>query len=278
MQPSARMISCFALAAVAACGVLDAAPAATIEASAGGTVAGVSAQDFQGPAVTGALLANQTFLGGTGLDQTGAAAARAAQNVDGVSAVLVEGAFRSFGVHTLQSESRWTETVVNQTNRTIDYAYEFFIVPPRLTIYQYQNLGNLPTTCTWSIEVRMNNQVLFNAQATLLGTRSSFVLDGAGAPLARSVFTDPAAHTFGYQFARFDGLLPLGVTPPGGSVTVETTLRASMTAQGFGAGARAEVGDPLDLGGDPGVAGGIIEQESVAVRATTWGTVKGLFR
>lgn len=265
-------------AALAVCIAPAVVRAATIEASAGGTVAGVTAQDLQGPAGAGALLANQAFSGGTALDLTGQADARAAQNVGGVSAVLVEGVFPSFGVHTLQAESRWTETVVNQTGRTLTYAYEFFIVPPRLTIYEFANFGNQPTTCTWSIEVRLNNQVLFNSGATLTGTLKSHALTGTGAPLGRTFFVDPVAHTFGYQFARFDGLLSLGVTPPGGTVTVETVLRASMSAQGSGAGARAEVGDPLDLGSDPGVAGVIIEQESVAARPATWGSVKGLFR
>lgn len=267
---------------VAAALVVCAAPvvvrAATIEASAGGTVAGVTAQDFQGPAVTGAVLANQPFSGGTALDLTGQADARAAQNVGGVSAVLVEGAFHSFEVHNLQAESRWTETVVNQTGRTITYAYQFFVVPPRLTIYENGPLGNQPTQCAWSIEVRMSNQVLFGSGASLTGSLKSHTLNGSGTPLGRTFFTVPAAHTFGYQFSRFDGFLSLGVTPPGGSVTVETVLRASMSAQGSGAGARAEVGDPLDLGSDPGIAGAIVEQESVALRSATWGSVKGLFR
>src|SRR5262245_2436836 len=103
-----------------------------IQATAEGTVGGNTVRDVRGPATAGELLAAVEFPSGTGIDLTGAARALAAQNDEGISAVLVDGAYNVKSANILRAETRWARTVTNNAGGSRDYVYRFFVVPPEL--------------------------------------------------------------------------------------------------------------------------------------------------
>jgi hypothetical protein len=254
------------------------ASALTIQAHAEGTVAGVTQQDTQGPAASGDLLAGVEFSSATTIDLLGDAAARAAQNDAGVAAVLVDGAYTQPGDHRLSAETRWSETATNNRATPVEYLYSFFVLAPKLTIFDRAPLANIAATTEWKIVVRMNGNTIFESSAKLVGGGQSHQLVTTGTSLAPRAFRNASGELFGYEFSRYDNLVSLGFYPPGQGVTVETILTASSRVESPGHGARAEIGDPLKLGSDPGVSGVIIESEPVAVEQRSWGGIKSIYR
>jgi len=249
-----------------------------IEADARGQVGAAAQQNHQGPASSGSLLASSVFPGTTLINGTGLAAALAAQDDQGIAAARVDGACTGRDRLSLQSTTRWRGSKVNTGDYAIEYYYEFHITPPRLTLFELNPFGAAASSATWSIIVRAGNQVLFSASATATGGSHSFVLRETGTSLRGRVFSNPADHTFGYGFSSFDGFLSLGMFAPGQGPEVETILTVSSLCSEPGDGARGEVGDPLDLKGDPGMRNLILQSDPVSVTSATWGAIKGFYR
>jgi hypothetical protein len=248
-----------------------------IQATAEGTVGGVTTRDIQGPATSGELLAAVEFPSGTGIDLTGAARAQAAQNAAGISAVLVDGAYTVKSPNHLRGQTRWAATVTNNSGGVLQYNYRFFVVPPALTILDLVPFIDAATSASWHIRVTLNGQTLFESGATMTGGNQSHALDLVGTPFGQQFVVDPVAHTFGYVFGGFNGVLPLGSLGPGQSLTVETVLTATADVLDAGRGARAAIGDPLKLGSDPGMNGVIEIDETVAAAPATWSAVKAIY-
>ncbi len=249
-----------------------------IEAHSQGQAGANTQQDDQGPAASGSLFASSTFAGTTLIGGGGPAAALAAQDDLGFAAVRVDGACNGHERLSMQSSTRWHGSKTNQSDHPIEYLYEFHITAPKLTLYELNALGAAAATVTWTINVQFGSQTLFAASATLTGGSHSFVLQETGTDLGGRFFSNPVTHTFGYDFSPFDGALSLGFFDPGSGPEVETTLSTSLVCSEPGDGARGEVGDPLKLGGDPGMSSQIIESEVVGVTTATWSAIKGFYR
>jgi len=269
--------SAAAMAFLTSLGWSISAAAATITARTEGQVGGVAHQDMQGPATTGAILSRVDFDNATGIDLMPPASALAAQNVDGIAAVRVDGAYTAAGDNQLFAETRWTETVVNGNAIPVAYSYIFFVVPPKLTLFDNAPTVESATSCRWQIEVRLNGNILFQSEAELSGGGHGHELVTSGTPFGHRFFTDGAGLRTGYDFGAFESSLPLGIYNPGQSLTVETILRASSRTVEPGRGARAEIGDPLDLDGVPGISAIIMIDEPLAVSSRSWSAVKSLY-
>jgi hypothetical protein len=269
----------FVAACIASLGFwAPAARALVIEAHTQGQAGANAQHDDKGPAGSGSLLASSLFAGPSVIGGGGPAEAHAAQNDQGVAGVRVDGACTGPGRLSLQSSTRWHGSAVNQGDHPIEYLYQFHITAPRLTLYELNPLGAAASTVTWTIDVHFGNRSLFAASATLTGGSHSFLLQKTGTDLNGRFFSNPATHTFGYGFSGFDGLVSLGMFDPGHGPDVDTILSVSLLCNETGDGARGEIGDPLDLGGDPGLNSVIIETDAVSVAPATWSAIKGFYR
>ena len=276
---SSRARRQFAAACLSSLGLLAAsAHALEIEAHTQGQAGTNTQRDDQGPASSGALFASSVFAGTSLIGGGGPAAALAAQDDLGFAAVRVDGACTGRDRLSLQSSTLWHGSRVNPGNHAVEYLYQFHITAPRLTLFELNPLGAVASSATWRIDVRFGNRSLFAASATVTGGSHSFVLQQTGTSLGGRFFGNPATHTFGYDFSAFDGLVSLGLFDPGQGPDVETILSTSLLCAEPGDGARGEVGDPLDIKGDPGVNGVIIESEAVSVTPATWSAIKGFYR
>ena len=252
--------------------------AVTIQATASGDVFGVVQQDIQGPAAAGNLFAEVEYESGTLITGSGQAVARAAQNDEGIAAVLAEGAYQATGTNVLEAETRWSDTVTNNHPNPIEYLYSFFIVPPRLTLLDLAPTAAPAVLAEWEIEVLLNGNRLFFSRAEMSGGGHASVLETAGTSLDPRPFIEAGGMHVGYDFSEYSNIVPLGFYDPGQDVTVEAILRVRVESRAPGQGARAAIGDPLKLGSDPGIVGQIIESEPVAAEPQSWSAVKALYR
>lgn len=253
------------------------AAALTILAAAEGQVGAVARSDVAGPAGSGEVQATAAFPEAWNLGLVEPGIAQAAQNDGGNSAVVVDGACRDDEIVRLLARTSWSETVTNQGNTPVEYVYEFFVIPARLTLMDRFGTTRLGATARYEIKVRLDGNVIFWSTAELTGGVVSHTLREKGTDMGGTFFSDPAGGTLGYQFSRYDGVLSLGFYDPGESLSVETTLEAYASAPQEGLGARAEIGDPQDIGGDPGVRGAIIVSGPIGVEPATWSGIKSLY-
>jgi hypothetical protein len=276
----------FVLATTSAILLTVAAPhqstAATIRAQTNGFVLGQTLVDEQGPATSGELTAHVEFVDGHGINLTGPAYADAGVNDEGRAAVHVEGGYKVTGSlsNRLEASTSWSTTVTNNLGVPQRYLYLFTIDPIQLLLRDDRwNLGpNSPDapSAEYGIEVRLDGVVVFSSHATLIGGGASHELRETGTDLGGAFSGDPSS--FGYLFDTFHGMVPLGPFQPGASFTVETTLLARTQARLLHTGGVADIGDPLDLKGDPGIDSAIIPDEEVSAEPTAWGALKALYR
>jgi hypothetical protein len=249
-----------------------------IQAQVNGLVPGVPRADLQGPATSGSLLATVLMPEASSFDGLGPAFGRAAQNDAGVAGVRAEVKCTSVGTATVDSRSSWTATAINTTNRLVEFIYSFVIDAPRLALLDPSGTSAVPAEASYDVNVKRGALTLFSSQAVLRGGRFAYLLKETGTDLGGAFFGTPGSGPFGYLFAPYHGVLSLGFYQPGGSVTVVASLRVASSAGNPTTGGRAEIGDPLDLSGDPGLNSIITLGEPVAVTRSTWGAVKGMYR
>ncbi len=249
-----------------------------IRAQADGVVSGVTTSDVEGPATSGSLLASVSMPEATSLDGLGPAFGRAAQNDSGVAAVAAEVRCTVNGAASAASTTRWTATVTNITGLLTEYTYRFHIVAPTLALLDGSGTSSGPAASGYEVTVKLGGVTLFSSKADLSGGRFAYTLKETGTDLGGVFFGTPGSTPFGYSFSPFDGVLSLGFYMPGQSLTVESSLHVVVSASNAATGAQAEFGDPLDLGGEPGIYGLIIQEEPVAVTPSSWGAVKEMYR
>jgi hypothetical protein len=277
MKPAVALVALATLAVTAS--VSRAVDSVEIRAQASGLISGVALADIQGPAGSDSLLASVNWGPGQSFnDPVGSAAAQAAQAADGRSAVRVEAIPSSPNGDFQAAESRWTGAVTHRGPVASEYVYEFFVDPPRLVLRNA--CGNpLPSTLAeYEITVKLDGQTIFQSIATLTGSANNPQLVEVGTDLGGTFFDQPANGLYGYQFSSHDGLLSLGYVEPGQTIHVETTLRVRTEIVEACTGAQANIGDPLDLGGDPGVRGTLFSVGVVGVETSRWSEVKALYR
>jgi hypothetical protein len=269
----------FATACLATMAGTGAAQTVTIQANVEGSVSGVYLDDSQGPANSGSLLASQSWGPGQGFtDPVLAARALAAQNDAGVSAVWVEAVPNTPNGDYQHAETHWSETVTHSGAEPSEYVYEFHVSPPHLALKDNTEGGPGNDSVTYEMEVRLNGNVIFQSSATLSGPENNPQLVKGGTDFGSTFFTQPSAHTYGYDFQAYDGLLSLGSYLPGQSLTVEAVLRVSNQINQCGIGAYASIGDPLDLGDDPGFRNNLFSTTFVSVESKPWSGIKALYR
>jgi hypothetical protein len=276
MRSIARGFATAVLAAGAAAGT---AQGVTIQAHVEGSVSSTFHADTQGPAGSGSVLASQSWGPGQGfVDPVLSARALAAQNDAGVSAVWVEAVPDTPNGDSQQAESRWSDSVVHPGPPAAEYVYEFHVNSTRLALKDTSEGGPGNDAASYSMEVRLNGVLIFQSAATLSGPASNPQLATSGTPFTASFFDQPSAHTYGYDFDAYDGMISLGVFLPGQTISVETILRVDDEIETSGVGAFAAIGDPLDLGGDPGISNGFFIVSFVGTESQAWSGIKALYR
>jgi hypothetical protein len=275
-----RAVALVALATLAATARASfAVDSVEIRAQASGLISGVALADTQGPAGSDSLLASANWGPGQGFnDPTGSAVALAGQDVAGRSAVLVEAAPSAPNGDFQTAESRWTGSATHPGPVASEYVYEFFIDPPLLALRNACGIPLPATLAEYEITVKLDGRTIFQSIATLTGTASNPQLVETGTGLGGTFFNQPEAGTYGYEFSSYDGMLSLGRIQPGQTFHVETTLRVRTQIAEACTGAKANIGDPLDLGGDPGVFGEFFSVGVVGVETSGWSEVKALYR
>jgi len=275
-----RAVALFALATLAAtASVSHAVDSIEIRAQASGLVSGVPLADIQGPASSDSLLASANWGPGQGFnDPTGSAVAQAAQHTDGRSAVLVEAIPTDPSGDFQNAETRWVGTMTHRGPVASEYVYEFFVNPPQLALRNACENPFPSTLAEYEITVKLDGQMIFQSKATLTGPASSPQLVEVGTDLGGTFFNQPVAGVYGYQFGSYDGLLSLGYIQPAQTFQVEATLRVRTEIAESCTGAKANIGDPLDLSGDPGVKGRFFAVGVVGVENSGWSEIKSLYR
>jgi len=273
------------VAGVVAALALQPAPAAnsaTIRATVSGSIGTVTANDNQGPVQSGELLATVDFH-----PNSVPAVGRSAINIDGISAVdlaaqdglLKAGAASTAAPPFLDGETLWSTVVTNSTSRPQLLRYDFTITPITLRLDgPLFSSAASAGSAEYEVEVQRDGLTMFYSSAALAGSYGQHTLTRNGTEF-------PAVLRFGsrsvrYEFAEFRGQVPLGALDPGASMTVSARLAGHAATAAQGAGAFVHIGDPLDLKNEPGVRAVTIVDDDVPVgaAASTWSTVKGLYR
>jgi hypothetical protein len=248
-----------------------------IQAHADGLISGEAQTDTQGPAGAGSLLASVTWSGQCFEDILFEAQAKAAQDEFGRSAARVLALPDDPTNDHLLAETRWARTVIPPGTQPAEYVYQFFIEPAILALRRGCQCVP-PTTVGYEVTVKLDGTVIFSSTATLGGTPSNPVLTETGTDLGGTFFHFPLLGIFGYLFSSFDGVISLGHRAPGVPFTVESTLRIVALDIVDGMGVKGAIGDPLELGSDPGVFGEVMPTEPVGVESQAWSNVKALYR
>lgn len=256
-----------------------------ITARAEGQVSGNPQVDAQGPATSGALLASVRFPAAFQITCHDTAFAAAAINDSGVSAVVADGLFPGHTGDFLRAETNWSAAVTNTNSQAYEYIYQFFITPPRLTLADRDDDdvqgtvgGGGPAHASYEVVVELNSIPLFRSYAEASGTWANHTLVEEGTDLGGTFFSDPGHHTFGYAFAAHHGTLSLGSYAPGEGFTLLAKLVARVSSSAEQRGGRAEVGDPLELGGEPGIRFQFLLSIPIAVEPRTWSGLKAMYR
>lgn len=254
-----------------------AAGATTITATCSGGNPSAPVVDSAGPAESGALLAQVAVPIGGGMEMVG----RAAADIDGNAALASQALYAVPETGALplviDGNTVWTTTVTNSTSTAAAYRYSFFLHPLALSIIGPAGEDD-PTSpiAAYDVEVRANGVLLFESHAVLKGGAAGHSLTESGTDLGGDVqFSDGIT----YNFSEYHGQVALGSALPGQSITVETKLVAHTEIRDAFTGAFVDMGDPLDLKGDPGVSASIVQiDDSVGVEATSWSRAKRIYR
>jgi hypothetical protein len=259
--------------------------AVTISASASGGDASMPITDTDGPAGSGTVFAEVVIP----TDAFAAMEGRSALDETGNSALALSGVYASTGKphlagipfpQVMDAVTTWSASVTNMSLVPRAYVYRFTLNPFTLRLQDITGLSDSDPTrplASFDVEVRVNNVLAFEAHALLRGGTSGHVLLESGTDLG-GTFSGTEGAVW-YDFATFNGSLSAGIVGPNESVTVETKLIAHTECRLVNTGGVVDMGDPLDLKGDPGVAGVFFgEDDAVGVEAATWSAAKRLYR
>jgi hypothetical protein len=255
--------------------------AATIQATAEGTIFGITRRDAPAPAHSGEVAAAVRFFEGRGVTFFDSCRALAGQTDNGVAACLAEG-FNELVAkadNTLEARTSWDSVVTNTSSRSLHYVYQFRIKGIELALRDLGMVTDLTPFAPFAeygVEIKLNGNILFESHGALLGGAGAHVLQETGTDLGGSLFT--LGTQFGYRYPIFDGALSLGFLDPGEDLHVQATLVARTRTRLAFTGAKATIGDPLDMKGDPGIDSAIVPDETIGVETSTFGRVKALFR
>jgi hypothetical protein len=288
----------FAVLSAPVAAIAQTAQVISIATAVSGSVSGVPLAASQGPASTGALLAVQNWSSQSFSDPAIPARAEGAQDVGGLSAVRVEALPDDPQDDFQNAESRWSDTVTHTGQFAAEYVYEFHIDPAVLALRNTCEDDDITTgpvddcdddvftggasipdaSASYEITVKLEGQTVFHSAATLRGTASNPRLTETGTDLGGTFFKIHSKGIYGYRFNAFDGVLPLGSYDQGGTFHVEAILNVSSLNDEPGMGTRALIGDPLKLGGEPGIAGRVVITTTVGAESLPWAQVKVLYR
>lgn len=261
------------------------ASAVTITATSGGGPASAPVSNTDGPVNSGQVL-SETIIP---TDTFGGMEARSALDVSGDAAVAVNGIYvqsgkpRLAGVEwpqVMDAATIWSSTITNLGALPKSYLYSFHLSPFNLTLGDITGLSDADSVfalASFSVEVRANNVLVFEAHATVKGGTVHEVLTETGTDLGGS--RSSTEGSVSYAFDQFQGQLPVGTAGPGESITVEAKLIAHTESRWANSGGIVGMGDPLDLKGDPGVASVVFEEDgTVGVAPVSWTAAKRLYR
>lgn len=230
-----------------------------------------------GPVESGAILAEVLIPFPVDMQMV----ARAALDINGNSALRSEALYVPSESGPLplliDAETVWTHTVTNNGGAPVSYRYSFLLNPLSLSIIAPTSADD-PTSpvAAYDFEVRANGVIVFESHAVLKGGGAGHSLTESGTDLGGDVqFSDGIT----YNFPEYQGQVGLGSALPGESITVETKLASRAWIGADFTGAFVDMGDPLDLKGDPGISSNIVEEDdAVAVEAVSWSAAKHLYR
>lgn len=261
------------------------ASAVTITATSGGGDAGSPVTNVDGPANSGQVF-SETIIP---TDAFGDMQARSALDVDGNAAVALNGIYVATGKPHLagvpfpqvtDATTIWSSTVTNLGALPKSYLYSFLLSPFSLGLGDVTGLSDTDPTfalSSFSVEVRANNVLVFEAHATLKGGTVHDVLTETGTDLG-GVRSSTEGFVW-YDFSQFQAQMSAGTAGPGESITVETKLIAHTESRLANTGGTVTMGDPLDLKGDPGVSSVVFQEDgSVGVAPASWSAAKQLYR
>ena len=256
---------------------LTAAFAQTVSSTVEGLNGGVFTSDPQGPSAN-AVNSGLTFASTSTIDFAATGFGEANQRPDGKGAVLADALFANGQTgNYVEARTTWTDTATNNSAGPVAYVFDFLITPASLRIADFAGLPDVANNApdvSFRATIRANGSVVFEAEAHLIGGDVSHVLNEAGTSLSPSFV---AGSIFGYDFQSHSEVLDLGTVASGDSMVVEYEMVARVDTPGFEAGGRAQIGDPFNLEGNPGFSGTLMENSTVAIEATTWSLIKGLY-
>jgi hypothetical protein len=263
----------------------NAAQAVTIVASTSGGDQDMPVTDTDGPANSGSVFAETVIP----TDAFGDMEARAVLDIDGNSAVALEGVYVQTGKphvagtpfpQVTDGVTTWTASLTNMSPVPKSYVYSFTLNPFRLLLsdlFGFEDTDPTYMVAAFDVEVRVDGMLEFEAHALLKGGTGGHVLLESGTDLGGVVSMSEGA--VWYDFSQFQGTVNIGPVGPSESVTVETKLIAHTECRIENTGGIVAMGDPLDLKGDPGVNSVFFgEDVPVGVEAASWSAAKRLYR
>jgi len=261
------------------------ASAVTITAISGGGPASAPVTNTDGPANSGQVF-SETIIP---TDAFGGMDARSVLDIDGNAAVALHGIYVATGKPRLagidfpqvtDAATIWSSTITNLGALPKSYLYSFLLSPFSLTLGDISGLSDTDpdfALASFSVEVRANNVLIFEAHATAKGGTVHDVLVETGTDLGG--VRSSTEGSVSYNFSQFQAQMSAGTAGPGESITVETKLIAHTESRWANTGGIVAMGDPLDLKGDPGVSSVIFQpDDSVGIAPASWSAAKRLYR
>lgn len=181
------------------------------------------------------------------------------------SGLVADATFYSGGssVSTITSRTTWQESPLAAGPNSIT----LFIKPGELTLVDFASISFHHTTISarYRIELSLNGNVVFFAEATLQGGPSGPVLTESGTDLGGTANpnVDYPNNVFGYRFDPLFTTIALGNLTTSDVVTY--TMEVSVSGPGFETGGYARIGDPFDLTGGGSSIAFAVPEPSVAL-------------
>ncbi|NNM33008.1 MAG: hypothetical protein HKO53_08065 [Gemmatimonadetes bacterium] len=260
------------------------AAAVTISSSVSAQSDGQTQQASDGPTTGPKALATLTPFDQLNCARTDPGEATATMTDSGVSAVVIDisSVLKTEGEIPIAVDADgvaiFTQEVTNDSGVEVGYELLYNITPSELRLCPGESSSGefMTATASFGMVITKNGVPLESISASLTETPAGPELTTTGPDLVPSLFTDGGQ--FGYNFAGTTQILELGDLQPGESMTVEYQLSAAVSSPGDAFGGRAQVGDPLDLGSDPGFFFAVsIKDDPVAVENASFGHVKAQF-
>lgn len=152
----------------------------------------------------------------------------------------------------------WTESYTVEEDG--HYALDFSIADGRLSIMDGSDAFG--TRASYAMGVYIDDVAEWTSASIVSGSRSGLQFRQSGEMLGSTYFEEDGGRVQGYEFSPYSDSLDLGFLSAGTTFDISLVSAVAINARGWGTGAAAYFGNPLDLT-NPGMTGQLVTHTPV---------------